>query len=77
MQDKNMDKHKLIYIIAVKRYKEENQNIGLNNLFPLGWHTNGNYRLKTNIIASAIKEHVLVKDTDLYKKTLLEGIKKY
>ena len=38
-----------------------------NNLFPSNWNLNGNYHLKIEIIAEAIRNHVLVENTELYQ----------
>lgn len=62
MEDKDL------YVIAVLRYKEENPKIDEIALFPTDWNLNNNYHLKVEIIAEAIKKHVLIKDTELYQK---------
>lgn len=60
MQDKDL------YVIAVLRYKEKNNNLKEDNLFPLDWNSSTNYHLKVEIIAEAIKKNILIKDTELY-----------
>ena len=75
MQD---NKDKDLYTIAVLRYKEEHPELDEYNLFPIEWNLSSDYYLKNVIIAQAIKNHVLVENTELYhenfdekKKTLL------
>ncbi len=73
MQDNN-EKYERLYVIAAMRYEEENPNFSIDALYPLGWHMNKNYKLKVLIIAEAIEKHILVYDTDLYKKTFLHKV---
>lgn len=63
MQDKDL------YVIAVMRYKEENSGLTEEELFPYDWNLNSNYHLKIEIIAEAIKNGVLIKDTELYRNS--------
>ena len=63
MQDKEL------YVIAVMRYKEINPDLTDEELFPFDWNLNNNYHLKIEIIAEAIKNGVLIKETDLYKNS--------
>ena len=62
MQDKDL------YTIAVLRYKEANSGIKEEILFPFDWNSNSNYHLKVEIIAEAIQNQVLIKDTKLYNE---------
>lgn len=64
---------KELYTIAVLRYKDENPNLS-DDVFPIEWNLCKDYSLKTNIIAEAIQNKVLVEDTDTYKRVF---IKKY
>lgn len=63
MQDKEL------YVIAVMRYKKTNPDLTDEELFPFDWNLNNNYHLKVEIIAEAIKNGVLIKETDLYKNS--------
>ncbi len=72
--EKNDDKDKMLYVIAVMRYKEEHPMLNENNMFSPKWILCEDYQLKNKIIASAIKEHVLVEETDLYKQCVSKGI---
>ena len=62
MRDKDL------YTLALLRYKEENPDIDLNMIFSSTWNLNKNYKLKTSIITNAIMNHVMIEDTELYKK---------
>ena len=65
MEDKDL------YTLALLRYKDENPNIDINNSFTTNWVLSKDYRLKTIIIAKAIKNHVLIEDTELYQEHFL------
>ena len=65
----NVFNDKDLYTIAVMRYKEENPNLDIHNLFSMEWNLSHNYKLKNNIIAEALEKHVLVEETELYKKS--------
>lgn len=69
MEDKD------IYTIALMRYKEENPNLDEDNMFTTDWVLSKNYKLKTIIIAEAIKNHTTVEETETYKKEFIEKIK--
>ena len=69
MQDKDL------YTIAVMRYKEENPNIDENNLFSMNWELSRDYKLKTIIIAEAIKNHTTIEQTETYKKQFVKKMK--
>ena len=62
MQDKDL------YVIAVMRYKKMNPDLEYSELFPMNWDSSNNYHLKVEIIAEAIQNNVLVKDTKLYNE---------
>ena len=40
MEDKDL------YVIAVMRYKEENPDLDMDNLFPMNWNSSDDYHLK-------------------------------
>ena len=65
----NFDKD--LYTMAVIRYKKENPNVDKD--FSAEWNLSDNYRMKTIIIAEAIKNHMLVEDTPSYKKLFIEN----
>ena len=62
MQDKDL------YTLALLRYKEENPNINPEEMFSIDWNLCKDYKLKTIIIAKAIQNHMLVENTEMYKK---------
>ena len=66
MQDKEL------YVIATMRYKDAHPNLEKDDLFPNDWNSNNNYHKKIEIIAEAIQNNILVKDTNLYKQTFKE-----
>ena len=55
-----------IYVIAEIQYKKVNEN--KENIFPRDWYTFKDYKIKTEIIAEAIKNKQLIKDTIMYQK---------
>lgn len=68
-------KYKQLYIIAELRYIEDNKDIDSDNLFPIGWYINGDYKLKIMILSEAIKKHILITGTDLYINNFIERVK--
>ena len=62
---------KELYTIAVLRYKDENPNLS-DDIFSIEWNLCKDYSLKTNIIAEAIQNKVLVEDTETYKKVFVK-----
>ena len=71
----DLSKDKDLYTIAVLRYKEENPNLDPNNLFPIEWNLNKNYKLKNEIIAQALLNHILVEETELYKENFIKKMR--
>ena len=61
-----------LYTLAVLRYKEENPNLDLDNLFSSDWNLNKNYKLKIEIIAEAIQNGITVEETDTYQKVFIK-----
>ena len=59
----NNDDFKL-YVLAQMEYESIHSDIEEEELFPLIWYDSNNYRLKTQIIAKAIKENKLVTDLE-------------
>ena len=61
-----------LYVIAELNYKKRHNN--QKNIFPNNWYSNKNYKLKTEIIAEAIKKNIKIEETDLYINNMIEGI---
>ena len=64
-----------LYVLAELSYKKAHPEIKEDDLFPLDWYSNNNYKLKTEIIAEAIKEKKLIEETSKYQG-IIEGLKK-
>ncbi len=64
-----------LYVIAEIRYQKEHENE--DNIFPIDWYSSQNYKLKTEIIAEAIKNHTTIEQTNLYNEKFKEKIKFY
>lgn len=64
-----------LYVVAELTYKKKYGN--KNDLFPIDWYSSKNYKLKTEIIAEAIKKDIKIEDTNLYQTQFIEGIKTY
>ncbi len=64
-----------LYVLAELNYKKEHPELKEDNLFPLDWYSNNNYKLKTEIIAEAINNKKLIEDVQKYQD-IQEGIKK-
>ena len=58
---------KILYNLAVLRYKEINSKFDDKELFPSDFYLSKDYHLKVEIIAEAIQKNILVEDTNGYK----------
>lgn len=63
-----------LYIIAELKYKEEHINEKDEDIFPVDWYSSKNYKLKTEIILEAIKNKIIIEDTNLYQTKFIEGL---
>ena len=70
MEDKLFE----LYTLAELAYKDHFKNINEEDLFPIGWYGNNDYRTKIEIITEAIKSNNLIINTPIYLK-ILEGVK--
>ena len=57
-----------LYVLAELSYKKEHPEIPEEELFPEDWYSTSNYKLKSEIIAKAIKSKVLIQDVEEYKR---------
>ena len=64
-----------LYVLAELSYKKEHPELKEGQLFPIGWYSNNNYKLKNEIIAEAIKNKTIIENTPKYR-LLLEGVRK-
>ena len=60
--------HFNLYIIAEMNYMKKYFGLSPYDLFPLNWYEIKDYKLKTKIISEAIKNNILIKDTNLYQE---------
>lgn len=60
-----------LYVLAELKYKKLHNDS--EDIFPNDWYSSKNYKLKTEIIAEAIKNGILVENTELYQKNMVEG----
>jgi len=61
-----------LYTLAELSYQKHFKDIyAKENLYPIDWYENKDYKEKINIIGEAIKENQLIKDTTSYKKLVL------
>lgn len=56
-----------LYVLAELNYKKAHPGMSEEELYPTDWFSINNYKLKSEIIAEAIKENVLVQDTKRYQ----------
>lgn len=61
-----------LYTIAELNYKKIHNN--QEDIFPSNWYSTRNYKLKTEIIAEAIKKNIMIEETELYQNNMVEGI---
>lgn len=64
-----------LYVIAELSYKKLHPGMKEKDLYPFDWYNINDYKLKNKIIAQAIKENKLIKDTSSYQQRI-EGIRK-
>lgn len=68
------DAHYNLYVLAEIAYQKEHEDLDTNELFPADWYSISNYQVKTEIIAQAIKNKILISETELYKSRV-EGVR--
>ena len=57
-----------LYVLAEISYKKEHPEIKEEDLFPLDWYATNNYKLKSEIIAKALQNKILIEETEEYNK---------
>ena len=65
MEDDNLEYN--LYIMAELAYKKANPEAKEEELYPFDWYSHNNYKLKTEIIAEAIQNKKLIRDTEKYR----------
>ena len=68
------DAHYNLYVLAEIAYQKEHKDLEEHELFPADWYSITNYQVKTEIIAEALKNKILITETVLYKSRV-EGIR--
>ena len=63
--------HFKLYVLAEMNYIKRNPNLTRFELFPLDWYNIKDYFFKTKVLAEALKENLLIKDTTLYNETVV------
>ena len=66
MQDNNYN----LYLLAQITYKEAHPEIREEDLFPMEWNSCTDYKLKSEIIAKAVKNNVLIEEIPEYLNTI-------
>lgn len=61
-----------LYVLAEINYKDLFKL--QENIFPSDWYNSKDYKLKTEIIAQAIDNNILIVDTPLYKEKFVNKI---
>ena len=70
----NEDLDYRLYVLAEIAYEKENEGLSDEELFPMDWYSITNYKSKIEIIEEAIKNNILIKDTQKYQSRI-EGVK--
>jgi hypothetical protein len=68
------DAHYNLYVLAEIAYKKAYKDKEEHELFPADWYSISNYQAKTEIIAEALKNKILIAETNLYKSRI-EGVR--
>ena len=64
-----------LYILCETNYIKKNQNKTKEEIFPINWYSISDYPKKIEILVEAIKDDVLIKDTNKYKEYIGESIR--
>lgn len=70
----NEDLDYRLYVLAEIAYEKENEGKSEEELFPSDWYSISNYKTKIEIIEEAIKNKILIKDTQKYLNRV-EGVR--
>jgi hypothetical protein len=70
----NEDLDYRLYVLAELAYEKEHEGKSEEELFPNDWYSITNYKTKIEIIEEAIKNNILIQDTQKYQDRI-EGIK--
>ena len=57
-----------LYVITETNYRKQNKNVSEEDLFPADWYTISNNVAKIRILAEAMNNKVLVKETSRYQE---------
>lgn len=71
MEDKLFE----LYTLAELSYKKHFKDINIEELFPIDWYSNKDYKTKIEIITEAIKTNTLIINTPSYIN-IIEGVDK-
>ena len=63
-----------LYVLSEIAYKDKHKLENEEDIFPDGWYSSTDYKLKVEIIAQAIENDLLIKETALYKESILKGL---
>jgi hypothetical protein len=55
-----------LYVLAELSYKKEHPEINEEDLFPKDWYSTRNYKLKSEIIAKALNNNILIEQVEEY-----------
>ena len=63
-----------LYVMSEIAYKDKYKLEDEETLFPDNWYSSKNYKLKIEIIAEALENNQLIKETTKYKEAILQGL---
>ncbi len=60
-----------LYVIAELNYKKHHE--GEEDIFPVDWYSSKDYKYKTEIIAEALRNNILIEETELFQNRFKEN----
>jgi hypothetical protein len=74
MKDKLEELYILLENSYIKKMKEKDSlNNNIDNIFPNDWYRFKDYKLKIEILTESLDKNILIKDNELYKKSIREN----
>ena len=63
-----------LYVLSEIAYTNKHKLENEDELFPDGWYSSKNYKLKIQIIGEALEKDIDVKETDAFREAYMKGL---
>ena len=74
--EENNKVHYDLYVMAESKYKKSHEDLDDDELFPDNWYSGDNYYLKNKILAEAMMNNCLIKETEKYQEFLEKVVRR-